>query len=206
TLLSLGVIRDAADLYYMDEIKLFALPRIGKKLAANLLSAVQNSKSNSLEKLLTALGIPFIGEKAALTLARAYKDLDALMKANYSDLLLLPEIGEKMGESVTQYFSEPSNIGFIERLRKAGVNFAYVTKTVSGKLEGMTFVITGTLPGLSRGEAEEIIRQNGGSVLGSVSSKTTYLLAGEKAGGKLEKANSLGVKVIDMAELKILIG
>lgn len=205
TLLAQGMIRDAADLYYLNEELLLGLPRMGKRSVSNMLAAIEKSKGNSLERLVTALGIPLVGEKVALSLAREFKSLDGLMSATFDELTAVPEIGEKMADSVLNYFASEDNRNNIEKLRSAGVNFLFHAQAQGTALAGKTFVITGTLPGISREEAAELILSQGGTVAGSVSRKTDYLLAGEKAGGKLDKALGLGVSVINLDELRSML-
>lgn len=205
-LLSNGLIRDASDLYYLSEEQLLSLPRMGERSVANVLAAIDKSKENSLERLITGLGISLVGEKAAYTLTREFRHLDTLMCATQEQLTAIPEIGGKMAESVMAFFKAEENLSVVEKLRAAGVNFAYHAVVQGTKLEGKTFVITGTLPGISREEAAELIIANGGAVAGSVSRKTDYLLAGDKAGSKLDKAQGLGVPVIDLEELRGMLG
>jgi len=202
TLLKHELIKDAGDLYYLTKEALLSLPRIGERSAANVLGAIEKSKGNSLERLITALGIPLVGEKVAYTLAREFKHLDALAAATTEELTSIPEVGGKMAESVRDFFASEDSLGLVQKLRTAGVNFAYHAQIQGSALLGKTFVITGTLPGISREEAAELILAQGGTVAGSVSRKTDYLLAGEKAGGKLDKARGLGVPVIDLDELR----
>lgn len=200
-----GLVRDAADLYYLTEEQLLSLPRTGKRSVANALAAIERSKSQSLERLITALGIPFVGEKVAFTLSREFKNLDILMSAIFEELTAVPEVGEKMAESIIGFFASEENRSVVEKLRSAGVNFTYHSQVQGTALSGKTFVITGTLPGISREEAAEVVLAHGGTVVGSVSRKTDYLLAGEKAGGKLDKAQGLGIPVIDLDELRRII-
>ena len=206
TMLQHGLIRDAADLYYLTEAQLLSLPRTGKRSVTNALAAIERSKGQSLERLITALGIPLVGEKVAFTLSREFKNLDTLMSAISEELTAVPEVGEKMAESITAFFAAEENRIIVEKLRSAGVNFTYHSQVQGTALSGKTFVITGTLPGISREEAAEMVLAHGGAVAGSVSRKTDYLLAGEKAGGKLDKAHGLGVPVIDLDELRRMIG
>lgn len=202
SLLKNGLVTDAADLYFLTEEALLSLPRMGKRSAGNVLEAVSRSKGNSLERLIAALGIPLVGEKAAFTLAREFKHLERLLSAKFEELVAIPEVGDKMAVSIMDFFSATDTAALIEKLKAAGVNFAYHATAQGTKLAGLTFVITGTLPGISREEAAELILAQGGAVAGSVSKKTSYLLAGEKAGGKLDKAQALGVPVIGLDELR----
>lgn len=206
TMLQHRIIQSAGDLYYLSEEELLSLPRTGKRSAANALAAIEKSKGQSLERLITALGIPLVGEKAAFTLSREFKNLDTLMSAIPEELKAVPEVGEKMAESIVAYFAAAENRTLVEKLRSAGVNFTYHSQAQGTALSGKTLVITGTLPGISREEAAEMVLSQGGTVAGSVSRKTDYLLAGEKAGGKLDKARGLGVPVIDLDDLRRMIG
>jgi len=205
SLLSHGLISDAADLYYLTASVLATLPRMGERSTAAVLASIEKSKDNSLERLVTALGIPFVGEKVALTLARAFNHLDNLRHATYEELISIPDVGDKVAESIRAFFALEANIRLLEKLRLAGVNFAYRGAATESTLAGKTFVITGTLPGLSREAAAALIMAHGGAVSGSVSKKTDFLLAGEKAGSKLAQAESLGVVVLSLAELRAML-
>lgn len=206
SLLEHGLVADAADLYYLTAERLATLPRMGARSVAGVLASIAKSKENSLERLVTALGIPFVGEKAALTLARAFKNLDSLRTATRDDLLNIPDIGDKMAESIVSFFAEDANVRLIEKLRLAGVSFDYAGAFQGDTLQGKTFVITGTLPGMSREGAAALIMAHGGTVSSSVSKKTDYLLAGEKGGSKLAQAHALGVKIIILVELEDMLG
>lgn len=205
SLLSHGLISDAADLYYLTASVLATLPRMGERSTAAVLASIEKSKDNSLERLVTALGIPFVGEKVALTLARAFNHLDNLRHATYEELISIPDVGDKVAESIRAFFALEANTRLIEKLRLAGVSFAYRGAATESTLAGKTFVITGTLPGLSREAAAALIMAHGGAVSGSVSKKTDFLLAGEKAGSKLAQAESLGVAVLSLAELRAML-
>jgi len=175
---------------------------MGEKSVQNLLSAIENSKSAGLSRLIYALGIRQIGEVAAATLAEVYGNIDALMSAPHDELCNINDIGAITADNVTEYFSNSENIALINRLKEYGVvTEANSVLSESNKLEGYTFVITGTLPSLSRDEATALIKANGGKVTSSVSKKTDYLLCGEDAGSKLTKAESLGINIIDEDEL-----
>lgn len=198
-----GLIRGVADLYTMTKEQLLSLERMGEKSAQNLLEAIEASKKNSLEKLLFGLGIRFVGAKGAKILAQHYRQMDALMDATEDELITLEEIGTKMAESIVAYFSNPDVRETVERLRQAGVNLTYLGATTptegvaDSPFAGKTVVITGTLETLSRKEAGDLLESLGATVTGSVSKKTDYLLAGEKAGSKLDKAQKLGITVLD---------
>ncbi|MBT9134236.1 MAG: DNA ligase [Firmicutes bacterium] len=210
-LLAHGLVQDAGDLYFLTREDLLKLPRLQAKSAAKVLAAIDKSRGNSLERLLTALGIPLVGTKAALTLAQGFGNLEQLGTARYEDLVAIPDIGDKMAASITEFFALPSTHTLLDKLKRAEVNFTYLvnlrfTGSHTGtSLAGLTFVITGTLPGLSREEATGLILAHGGTVSGSVSARTNYLLAGEKAGEKLTKAQALGVAVISLSELQALL-
>ena len=198
TLLNNNLLRNIADIYTLKYEDLVKLDRMGDKSVNNLLNAIEKSKNNSLEKLLNSFGIRHIGLKSAKLLAKRYKNLDDLMGANYDELCTINEIGTIMAESLVKFFASEQTQDLIEKLRKLGVNFESDAQTnEDNRFEGMTFVLTGTLPTLSRNEASDIIEKFGGKVSSSVSKKTTYVLAGEEAGSKLDKALSLNINVID---------
>lgn len=195
------LVQDPSDLYYLTMDNLLPLERMGQKSAQNLLASIEKSKSNSLERLIFGLGIRFIGEKAAKLLADHFETLDRLMEASVDELITVPEIGPKMAESVVEYFQQESAHRVIEKLRQAGVNFTYqrplTIVSEDSPFAGKTFVLTGTLETLDRKEAGRLIELRGGKITGSVSKNTDYVIAGEKAGSKLDKARELGVQVLD---------
>ncbi len=206
-LLDNKLISTAADLYYLNAEEIAELEKMGKKSAENLIATLENSKSNKLSQIITALGIRHIGEKAAKILATRYRHIDNLIAANENELSLINEIGEIMAKSIVRFFQAEQNIEFIDKLKEAGVRMDVVDEPVDDlRFEGMTFVLTGTLEKYTRNEAGEIIEKFGGKTSSSVSKKTTYVLAGEEAGSKLDKANKLGVKVISEAEFEEMIG
>src|ERR1039458_9708808 len=169
---------------------------MGPKSAANVLRNIENSKANPLPRVIGALGIRFVGERTAVFLAEEFGNLDDIAAAPVEELQRAEEVGPKVAESLYRFFHEPHNRELIDRLRAAGLQFTYEAKRPKGgPLKGLTFVITGTVPTLSREQAKELIESKGGKVSGSVSKKTSYVLAGEDAGGKLTKAQSLGLKV-----------
>lgn len=200
-LLKNNLIADAADLYSLRAEQIEPLERMGKKSAENLIAAITASKQSGLERLVFALGIRNIGEVAATALAARYGSLDALTKATVEELCELSDFGEITAECVVNFFSHPQNLALCQRLTQAGVLTKSVAKPVGELFAGRTFVLTGTLPTMSRDEASALIRENGGKVTGSVSSKTHFVVAGEAAGSKLTKAQSLGVRVISEEEL-----
>ncbi len=205
-LLERNMIKSAADLYYIEAQDVMTMDKMGKKSAENLIEALEKSKENTLSKLITALGIRFVGEKASKLIAKYAKNMDTLINLTKEELTTIDEIGDAMAQSVVDYFSEPQNLELIEKLRAAGVNFEEKIEESSDlRFKNMTFVLTGTLSEYTRNEASEIIEKMGGKTSSSVSKKTTFVLAGEEAGSKLEKANKLGVKVINEQEFKDMI-
>jgi DNA ligase (NAD+) len=202
-----GLVRNVADLYRLDFDALCALDRMGKKSAEKILANIDKSRQATLPRILTGLGIPFVGERTAQLLAEAFGDLDRIAAADEEELQQAEEVGPKVARSIRQFFSEPHNRKLVERLREEGFKFTYhVKKREQGPLAGLTFVLTGTLPSMTREEAKERIEAAGGKVSGSVSRKTNYVVAGEQAGSKLDKARELGVEVIDEARLLEMIG
>lgn len=195
-----------SDIFLLQKEDIADLEKLGDKSAQNLMDAVKKAAQNPLDRLLVGLGIRFIGVKAARILAEHYGNMDALMAANFDELCGINEIGEKMAQSVLEYFSVEQNRELISDLKAAGVNMIMPKKELNDdRFSGMTFVITGTLPTYKRSEAAKIIESYGGKVSGSVSKKTTYLLAGEEAGSKLTKAQELGISIIDEAALQKMI-
>ena len=196
-LLSGGLIKDSADLYSLTSEQIEKIDRMGKKSAENLILAIENSKSAGLERLIYALGIRNVGEVAAEALAKKYQTLENLFNATVEDICEIPDFGYITAQCVVNYFFHPQNTELCERLISAGVSTSAVKKQLAETFSGMTFVLTGTLPTMTRDTASELIKERGGKVSGSVSSKTTYVLAGEEAGSKLTKAKALGITVID---------
>ncbi|GED68054.1 DNA ligase [Brevibacillus reuszeri] len=200
-----GIIHSVADLYYLHQQRdaLLGMERMGEKSVDNLLAAIEASKENSLERVLFGLGIRLVGAKAARVLAEHFGSMDAIMQADEEALTQIDEIGPKMAASLINYFSQPQAAAVIERLKAAGVNMEYKGIRIESGAElpfsGKTIVLTGTLTQMSRQEAEEAIARMGGKVTGSVSKKTDLVIAGDKAGSKLEKAEKLGVEVMDEA-------
>lgn len=202
TLMNEGYLTDFTDLYYLKDKAdaLMKLERMGQKSVENMLAAIEASKTNDLSKLLSGMGIPLVGAKASQTLARAYGSIDAIITASRESLLEIEEFGAKMADSVLQYFSDEGNLKRIERLREAGVNMMTLggaPDEASQVLKGLTFVVTGTLAHYKRDDIKNLLETLGGKVAGSVSKKTDYVVYGEEAGSKLEKALSLGVKTLD---------
>ena len=194
------LVNDPADLYQLALEDLLQLERMGKKSSENLLFQIEESKHNDFSRVIFGLGIRHVGERTAQILARHFGSIDRLIQASVADLETIFEIGPVVAESIHQFFSQPENRLVIEKLRKAGVIMTLGSAaSKSTALQGKQFVLTGKLPTLSREEASTLIEQNGGRVTSSVSKKTDFVLAGEDAGSKLDKAKELGVKVIDEA-------
>ncbi len=200
-LLGEELIKSSADLYYLDADRIKSLDKLGEKSADNLINAIEKSKKNDLSRLIYALGIRHIGLGAAKLIAKNVKDIDRLFDITIEELSLIDDIGSIMAESVVNFFSQEQTKELVQRLKDAGVNTKYIEdEDSSTKLSGLTIVVTGTLPTLDRKEATELIEKNGGKASGSVSKKTSYVLAGEAAGSKLTKAKELGIPVIDEEE------
>jgi DNA ligase (NAD+) len=196
------LVTNVADLYRLTAEQLIGLERMGKKSAEKILANVESSRQRPLPRILNGLGIPFVGERTAQFLAEAFGDLDAIAAASEDELQRAEEVGPKVAQSIRRFFEEKRNRALVERLREEGLPFKYdAPKRAGGPLAGLTFVLTGTLASLSREEAKERIEKASGKVAGSVSRKTDFVVAGEEAGSKLVKAQELGVKVIDEAEL-----
>ena len=195
-----GIIKSQADIYSLKPEDISSAERMGEKSAANLMASIEKSKKAGLSRLLFALGIRNIGQKAADALAQNFGTMDAVMTASSEDISAIDGFGDVMAKSLIEYFSLPQSKKLIEKLKEHGILMEAEKKVVSDKLHGFTFVLTGTLPTMSRDEASAIIIASGGKVASSVSKKTDYVLAGEKAGSKLNKAESLGIKIIDENE------
>ena len=200
-LLDEKLIADSADLYSLKYDDIIKLDRFAEKSAMNLINSISESKSRGLDRLLFGLGIRMIGSRAAKILAERYGNIDALMAATCEELSDIPEIGEKMSESIVEYFKQDKSRELINRFKELSISMEYTSTVASDILSGKTFVLTGTLPTLKRSEAKSMIESNGGKVSGSVSKKTDYVVAGEEAGSKLDKANALGITVITEEEL-----
>ncbi len=195
-------LHEPADLYCLSEAQLSALERFGDKKARNLINAIEKSKHVKLNNYIFALGIPNIGAKTARDLAENFGSIEKLMAAKQDELTAINDIGDIVAESVTGFFADESNRAHTIKLLESGVSPVWEVKQAGGALSGMTVVVTGTLSGMTRQEAEEMIRQNGGKAASSVSSKTSMVLAGENAGSKLTKANQLGIRVVNEQEFK----
>lgn len=199
-LLDSQLIKDASDIYYIKEEEIAGLERMGKKSAENFIKSVEASKKAGLARLIFALGIRHIGEVASAELANKFGSVDALFTATEEQVSEIGDFGEIMARSVCDFFAKESTRAIIERLKTAGVVTENQRKAVDDSFAGLTFVLTGTLENMTRDEASEMIKERGGKVSSSVSSRTDYVIAGEEAGSKLTKAQSLGVKIIDKEE------
>lgn len=202
-----NLVRTPADLYALDLHTLAGLERMGEKSAANVLAAIAKSRDTTLARLIYALGIRNVGESTARDLAQSFGSLDAVVAADESALQQVPDVGPIVAQSVAQFFAEPHNLQVIAGLRAAGVRYEAVAPqaAVSGAVAGKTFVLTGALPGLSRDDAKARIEAAGGKVTGSVSKKTDFVVAGSDAGSKLDKAQTLGIQIIDEQQLIALL-
>lgn len=204
-LIDAGLVRDASDLFDLTPRKLVALERFADRSAEQLVQSIEASKRQPLSRLLFALGIEHVGGIAARQLARHFGTMDALLNATEEDILAIHGMGETIAKSVTQWFRDASARRLIEKLRRRGLNFEEPRQHTAGALRGMTFVLTGTLPNLSRDQTTELIERHGGKVTSGVSKKTSFVVAGTEPGSKLEKARALGVPVISGQELEALI-
>ena len=204
-LLDRGMVKSVADLYSLTVDQLVEMERFAEKSAQTLWNEIQNSKKAGLARVLMGLGIRFVGERTAELLAQEFGSIDAVMEANAEELERVEEVGPRISEAILEFFSRPANRELVERLKKAGVEMTAEKKKRSTQLEGLTFVLTGTLPTMTRDEAKEKIEAAGGKTTGSVSKKTSYVVAGEEAGSKLDKARELKVPVIDEAALMALL-
>jgi len=201
-----GLVKDFADLYSLKLEQLAGLERMAEKSAQNLLDEIEASKSNSLARLIYALGIPFVGERTAQLLAEHFGSLDKLASAPVEELSEVPEVGPKVAASIVEFFSEPANRKLVEKLRKAGLRFTEERKAPrDSRLAGKTFVFTGALAHRSREGAEELVVSHGGKVSSSVSKKTDYVVVGTEPGSKYDKAKSLGVTILDETQFEKLL-
>ena len=200
SLINSGLVRSFADLYYLEAQSVSMLDRMGEKSAQNLIAAIEKSKQAGLARLLCAFGIRQVGQKASKTLAMHFRDLDAVMSASEDELKAIPDIGAITAGFITEWFSLEQSKHQIRLLREAGVSFDSRESIVDSRFAGKTFVLTGALENYTRDEASAIIERYGGKASGSVSKKTSYVLAGENAGSKLTKARELGIPVITEEE------
>lgn len=200
-LLDKKLINDCSDIYYLNFDNVISLDGFAEKSANNLIAAISESKKSGLDRVLFGLGIRMIGSRAAQILAAHFGNIDPLMSASVDELSSISEIGTKMAQSIVEYFKQDKSLYIIERLRAAGVDLTYTSTQKGNNFDGKTFVLTGTLPTLKRSDAKKLIESYGGKVSGSVSKNTDFVVAGEEAGSKLDKALSLGIKVLSEAEL-----
>jgi DNA ligase (NAD+) len=205
-LVEAGLVKDVADLYSLKEVELLNLEGFAEKKAENLITAIQNSKDQPLARLITGLGIRGVGEVTARDLADRYSNLDDLSLAKHSDIESIPGLGPNIAGSIVDWFENEENQKVLQKLKASGVwPVAERMEDTPHPLTGLTFVVTGTLPSLSRSEAKTLIETNGGKVTGSVSSRTSYLVLGENPGSKHEKALKLGIPVLSEDDLNHLI-
>ena len=202
-----GLVKSVADLYSLTLPQMLELERMGKKSAEKILANLDQSRQQPMPRVLSGLGIPFVGERTAQQIADAFPSIDELARATELELQRAEEVGPIVARSVRTFFDQPRNQELVERLRAAGLQFTYESrKPKAGPLTGLTVVLTGTLPTLAREDAKARIEAAGGKVSGSVSKKTAYVVAGEEAGSKLDKARDLNIPIIDEAELLRLVG
>ncbi|HTR64542.1 MAG TPA: NAD-dependent DNA ligase LigA [Terriglobales bacterium] len=199
-----GLVKNVADIYKLSKADLLSLERMGDKSAQNVLDEIEASKKLPLERVIFGLGIRFVGERTAQFLAEHFGSMDDLVKASQEELQEVDEVGPRIAESIVEFFQEAKNRELVRQLRDAGLTLSGKKRERGTKLAGKTFVLTGTLTHYSRDEAKKLIEDAGGRVSGSVSKKTDYVVAGEDAGSKLDKAKELGIKVIGEAEMKEL--
>jgi DNA ligase (NAD+) len=205
-LLNAGLVTDYASLYELTVDQVAELERKGEKSAKSLIDNIGRSKTSELSRLIHAIGIRMVGERAAKLLADRFHKIEALMNATVDELMEVPEVGPRVAESITFYFSVPANRERIEKMLRLGVAPTHVATATGNRLAGKTVVVTGTLTRFSRDEIHRLIEREGGKTAGSVSSKTSYVVAGESAGSKLDKAKSLGVPVLTEEEFVALLG
>ncbi len=205
-LLDNGLIRDVSDLYSLDSAAVAALDRMGDKSAQKLLESIENSKKAGLERLVFALGIRQVGEIAAAEISRSIGSIDGFFTVTSDELCAIKDVGRITADSIVEFFSRESTRVTVEKLKEAGVVTAPVMQKRSDKLDGLTFVLTGTLPTLKRNDAAAMLKVHGAKVSGSVSKKTSYVVAGSDAGSKLTEAQRLGIKIIDEEEMLRMLG
>lgn len=205
-LIASGLIHNVADIYSLSAGEIEGLDRMGKKSAENLIAAIEHSKSAGLDKLIYALGIRQVGEKAARSLAEAFPDIELLFSASEEQISAIYDFGDISAHYIVNFFAHPQTRVLVDELKSRGVKTTYEVQKRGNIFEGMTFVLTGTLPTMKRDEASRLIEENGGKVSSSVSAKTSMVLAGEDAGSKLTKAQSLGVRIISEEELLAMLG
>ena len=200
------LINNIADIYYLSFEDIASLKKNGKKFAQNLIDAINTSKNNDLYRLIAAVGIRHIGVKAAKTLAKKYKTMDNLMQASEESLAMTEDIGGISAKSLYEFFRQDQTIDLINKLKDVNVNMEAIEEEgTDNRFEGMTFVLTGSLEKFTRKDASDIIEKFGGKTSGSVSKKTSYVLAGEEAGSKLTKAQDLGINIISEEQFEEMI-
>lgn len=193
-----GLVKNCADLYKLEVSQLASLERMGEKSASNLVEAINQSKERGLDRLICAFGIRQVGEKAAKAVAEKFGNIDELFDTTVEKLTEIPDVGEITAMNIVNFFSHPQTRIIVDELKHYGVRTVSLRRASNGnKLEGLVFVLTGTLPTMSRDEASALIEKNGGKTSSSVSQKTSFVLAGAEAGSKLEKAQKLGVPIIE---------
>jgi len=200
-----GLVKNVADIYRLTKDDLLKLGRVGEKSAQNVLDEIEASKKLPLERVIYGLGIRFVGERTAQFLAEHFGSMDALMKAGEEELQDVNEVGPRIAQSIVEFFQEPKNRALVKQLQDLGLRLTAVKKERGTKLAGKTLVLTGTLAHFTRDEAKKMIEDAGGRVSGSVSKKTDFVVAGDDAGSKLDKAKELGVKVIGEKEMQDLL-
>ena len=205
-LLDNELIKNIDDIYTLTQDEIASLKKNGTKFAQNLFNSIENSKQNDLYRLITALGIRFVGSKVAKTLAKRYKNMNNLMNATYEDLSMIDDIGPVVANSVVEFFAQDQTKDLIKKLEQEGVNMEYLEEdSTDNRFGGKTFVLTGTLENFTRKQVSDIIEKLGGKTSSSVSKKTDFVLAGEAAGSKLTKAQDLGIKIISEEEFQEMI-
>jgi DNA ligase (NAD+) len=201
---SKALVRTIADLYRLTKADLLKLERVGEKSAQALLDEIERSKQAGLARVLLGLGIRFVGERTAQLLAGHFGSMDAIMHANSDELERVNEVGPKVAQAIVEFFAEEKNRALVRQLQDAGVVMTAEKSVIGTHLAGLTFVLTGTLPTMTREAAKEMVEAAGGRVSGSVSKKTSYVVAGEEAGSKLDKARELGIVILDEDGLRRL--
>ena len=205
-MVDLNLVRTPADLYRLGFAALVNMERMGEKSADNLLQSIAQSKKTTLARFIFGLGIRHVGESTAKDLAKHFGGIRALMDAPMDELLMVNDVGPVVADSIVSFMSEPHNREVIEQLLVSGIEFQNEERITTVDLSGKTFVLTGTLPTLSRDQAKELLEAAGAKVAGSVSQKTSFVVAGSEAGSKLDKATELGIPILDEVALLKLLG
>ena len=200
-----GIIKDPADIFSLKKETIIDLERFADKSTENLINEIQKNKRVTFDRFLNAISIRHVGQRMSQVVAENFKDLDTLINADEQQLLEIDSVGPEIAKSIVNFFKIESNINTINKMLDAGVEIIYIQKVKSDKLSGMTFVLTGTLENYTRDEAKELIESLGGKVTSSVTKKTSYIIAGENPGSKLDKAMSLGVEILDEKGIKDLL-